>query len=263
MGRGLQEIDLKLARANRHLDELWALVNPWRASEPYEVAERIEGQDAEYVYRLEFTKPLDETVPAVAGDVLHNIRASLDYLMSGLVPAARRRKTYYPIFAVDPFARDPQNRRKYLQRSPGDRRRWKSYTKGVEPSALGIIEEYQPFAADIRPGTFHLLVALKRLSDADKHRELMTVPVALEDAQLTVNGTRSEIITPRIHKSVKAGEELHRSKTPADVQIHGTPLVLIRVGGEERAEIRLEALTELHLFARGVLVGILAKYLRR
>ncbi|HVC23966.1 MAG TPA: hypothetical protein VNH82_11185 [Candidatus Dormibacteraeota bacterium] len=74
MGATLREIDLKLARADAHLDELWGVVNPWRSSEPYEVAEGIEGKDSEYVYRLQFSQPLDESVPAIVGDFLHNVR---------------------------------------------------------------------------------------------------------------------------------------------------------------------------------------------
>ncbi|MDA8282515.1 MAG: hypothetical protein M0Z42_04270 [Actinomycetota bacterium] len=188
-----QAIELKLGRAKHHLEEIEGIVAPWRDSHPYDRQEVVEGKDKVYAYRLKFTSEPDQSLPTVVGDFIQNVRASLDYLMTGLVPSDRRTKTYFPIFDVDPFAKDPDNRRKYLQRDAMDRRRWRTYTKGVPPNPLRLIHEFQPYALGAhRRGNLRILWALKKISDADKHRELTTTPLGLEHVHVQVDGETNE-----------------------------------------------------------------------
>ena len=101
-----RSVELRLERANLHLSELERLVNLYTAGRPYAVSHSIEGEFAEHVYKLQFTGRPDEHISVVVGDFLHNLRSALNYLMVGLVPSARKRKTQYPLFDKDPFVRE-------------------------------------------------------------------------------------------------------------------------------------------------------------
>lgn len=262
--RAAREIEVKLRRADKHLEDLHSIITAWAADGPYEAEHRVEGKRGEHVYRLRFTEEPDEMAAAVVGDFLNNVRSALDYLMAGLVPSARRGRVYFPIVEANPFLRDPHNPRKYLERRPEARRRWKTYTQGVEPDALCLIKEFQPFNMGRPPGKVSMLTVLASLSNADKHRQLSAVPVGLEGAQLYVNGIASDAISAFSARVVKAGDELYRGNAPAQVEIEGTPIVLIRVGRAKGAvEIRAEGLSDMRLYVRGIIVGSLAPYLRR
>ena len=255
-----RSVELRLERANLHLSELERLVNLYTAGRPYAVSHSIEGEFVEHVYKLQFTGRPDEHISVVVGDFLHNLRSALNYLMVGLVPSARKRKTQYPLFDKDPFVRESGSR-KYVERNAAGRRVWHEYTDGVRPEVLAIVKEFQPYSFGDRPGHVNLLSCLNSLSNADKHRQLSVIPMGLEDPERTIwlNGTP---IVQNSSGMAKDGTVLYRSPFPVGIEIEGTPVVLIRVGGPDRAEIRIAALTDMLLFVRGVLVGTLSPYLR-
>ena len=151
--------------------------------------------------------------------------------------------------------------RKYVERNAAGRRVWHEYTDGVRPEVLAIVKEFQPYSFGDRPGHVNLLSCLNSLSNADKHRQLSVIPMGLEDPERTIwlNGTP---IVQNSSGMAKDGTVLYRSPFPVGIEIEGTPVVLIRVGGPDRAEIRIAALTDMLLFVRGVLVGTLSPYLR-
>lgn len=254
-------IDLRLDRAGEHLRRLDQLVTEYEVSVPYTVSHTIENKSEEHVYQLTFTTDPDERIAVIAGDFLHNLRSALNYLMVGLVPASRKRKTQYPLFNKDPFLRDPITRR-YVERDPQGRRLWRQYTTGVDPKALAVIEEFQPYAMGNRPGKVNMLAALNNLSNADKHYQLSTVPQGLEDPMRTVwlNGTP---VVYDWHGVAREGTEVFRSPREVKVEMDGAPVVLIRVGGPERAAVRISSLQDMLLFVRGMIVGLLVPYVRR
>ena len=130
----------------------------------------------------------------------------------------------------------------------------------MRPEVLAIIKDFQPYSFGDRPGHVNLLSALKSLSNADKHYQLSVIPMGLEDPERTIwlNGTP---IVQNSSGMAKDGTVLYRSPFPVRIEIKGTPVVLIRVGGPDRAEIRIAALTDMLLFVRGLLVGTLSPYL--
>jgi len=74
------------------------LVTDYDLRRPYEVSDGIEGRDKEHVYRLKFTNQPDDRIAVIVGDLLHNARSALNYLMRGLVlrPGCRS-TTRYPV----------------------------------------------------------------------------------------------------------------------------------------------------------------------
>jgi hypothetical protein len=255
-------VNLRLDRAGEHFEDLKQLVTHYEHSKPYTVSDGIEGEDEEHVYRLKFTSQPDDRIAVIAGDFLHNVRSALNYLMRGLVPSARKDKTQFPIFSRDPFARDPVTR-KYVVRDPALRRSWNTYVEGADPRVLAYIKDIQPYSVGSRTGHIHRLIAVNWLSNSDKHRELIVTPCGLEDPERIIrlpNGTAA--ITPYSGR-LKDGSEVFRSPTPVNVELDGTPFVLIRVGGSDRGEIEVDALFDTLLYVRGMIVGVLAAHLRR
>lgn len=225
---------------------------------------RIQGKHGEHVYRLKFTEEPDEREAAIVGDFLGNVRAALDYLMVGLVPSDRQCKTHFPIFKSDPFRMDPDHLGEYLERSATNRAKWEADTQGLEADPLRIIKEFQPFNTPRGTGKPHALAVLQGFSNANKHRHPVVVPLGLKSAQLYVNGEASDTISVFEPRVVKAGDALFRSDVAADVEIEGTPGVLIRIRRVHGApEVAGGSLGAMLLFVRGVLVGTLAPYLQR
>ncbi len=253
-------VRLKLNRADKHFKDLQALAGSWERTHPHSVAHSVEGKEHSHVYRLVVNEP-DERVAVIIGDFVNNMRAALDYLMGGLVPA-NRGDLNYPIFDTDPFARDPANPRKYLQRRPHERRLWRLCTDGLASEAVGLIKELQPFASPSHGG-IHMLTLLRVLSNADKHRELTVTAEGLENAQLYLNGKANKAITPGMAGVVKAGKEVHRCSTPVDVDIDGSPVIMIGAGTPKGARRAPGRAREMRLFVRGMIEWPLTPYLRR
>lgn len=256
-----RDVELRLRRADKHLKELKGLIDAFENSSGYMVSERIEGKRKEYVYRLCFTSKPAEEIPVIVGDFLHNVRSALNYLMRGLVPSSRRDKTQFPIFGRDPFARDPVTRR-YVERDPTVRRAWRRCVEGVDAPALAYLKQIQPYNVGPRQGQLHRLVILQWLSNVDKHRELIEAAFGLEHPQRTIRIGGSPCCTDWTGM-LRDHTEIFRSDAPMDVQIDGAPRVLIRVGGRDGGEIFADAMGDLLLYVRGMIVEILAGYLRR
>jgi hypothetical protein len=168
-----ESVNMRIKRAEKHLVDLDRLAAEYVDSKPYTVVERMEGKGKQYVYRLCRVSEPDQEIAVVVGDVLHGLRAILNYCMVGIVPSDRRRTTQFPIFTDDPFRREPNSRR-YVERKPDRRRTWNSWTKGVDPQALAIIKTAQPFK-EAPNGIDTYLSLLNALNNADKHSRLAAI----------------------------------------------------------------------------------------
>lgn len=77
---------LKVERANRHIDELNAVLRDFLASEFYSFG--IEPHEGLWALAYRPVKPLPNTIPLIIGDVVHNLRASLDHLAVEVLASA-------------------------------------------------------------------------------------------------------------------------------------------------------------------------------
>jgi hypothetical protein len=167
--------DLKLDRAERHLNELKQVMGPFTARRQHLVSKREEshGKASQWVHRVYVVGEPEQRWSILAGDFLFNVRSALDHIAVAINPPALRSEVSFPILTNDPFRRDP-NTRKYLQRDPSSRRNFKRVTDSVDPAARDVIKAAQPFVVTDRVDNY-VLTQLSRLNNADKHRRLVVV----------------------------------------------------------------------------------------
>lgn len=135
------------------------------ATTPYEALEEVEKQ-ANYVTHVWRGgirhKPPREWSPVI-GDCLNNLRSSLDQIAWGLAEGRGDRFTAFPIF------RDEND---YRRVAP------ERHLKQVRQDAHDIIQSFQPYL-HVKGPEAHFLSLLDRLTNEDKHRELLGTEVGV------------------------------------------------------------------------------------
>lgn len=76
--------DLKLGRARKYLKELEAETDTWAQVDGYAIRVHPDPEPPSYVVRAEEIRPPDKSLPLLIGDLLHNARASLEYIAYAL-----------------------------------------------------------------------------------------------------------------------------------------------------------------------------------
>jgi hypothetical protein len=152
---------LKVERAYRHINELISATEPLsRDLYTIRVETNVElvGDRIPYALMYRPTKPVPETLALIIGDAVHNLRAALDHLVSGIVATGVRER-----FPVHPL-------RKNLEAAP--------VLNAIEQALPGakrlILEEIRP-----EDGPNETLWAFNGLDNDDKHNLILpTVTVA-------------------------------------------------------------------------------------
>ena len=163
----------RLRRAGEHLREIEGLLRSFYSDQPYSL---ITGQfdpdahEIRYAFGQVFDPP-PVRLATLSGEVLHDLRSSLDHLAWELVeqnqPGAATEQTHFPLLKVPPTAN-----KKGVSPPP--------YVPGsVSSTALGLIEREQPYQLG-SSYVAHPLYVLHELNVIDKHRHI------------TVRGVRSE-----------------------------------------------------------------------
>src|SRR2546425_13371311 len=97
-------IRAKVARANKHIQELDAALVAFFKTNPYVVQGKHDPDTGRPVYKMTKVDPVSVAVPVIAGDVLQNLRSALDYLAYQLVSVGTGSSgpfdyVYFPIAA--------------------------------------------------------------------------------------------------------------------------------------------------------------------
>jgi hypothetical protein len=154
----------KLARAKEHLAQFQAEMATFLASAPYGYVETIEAGYKVWCLKIKNEPP--ERLGLIAGDVIHNTRASLDHLAAAFV----QRGGGDINAASFPFQESAvglgQTVRKKLPRASAAARRF--------------VKRLKPYKGGNRT-----LVLLHSLDLADKHRALIPVRAAESDVTVT------------------------------------------------------------------------------
>jgi len=167
----LTGVEVKIARAKRHLDELKEQIGIAFDPSQYRFVRQDDPDPLEYVYRIEGLPDVPLLWSAIVGDVLSNLRAALDHLawqivlLDGGIP---NQNTYFPI--VD-SALDRNGHSRTVIR-PGLTR----------PDLARAVESVQPYqdtqtTAEARS---HPFWRLNNLCRVDKHRLLLVVATVLD-----------------------------------------------------------------------------------
>jgi hypothetical protein len=135
---------------------------------PYDFIVHIDPQSGHHTIYAEIVESPSPMLSVIVGDVLHNLRSGLDHLAWELVIRAGGkpgRHTYFPICDTEErWIREVEWRRR-----SGDRQ---SPLTGIEPDSAiwKFIQAVQPYEGAIYAKA---MTALRVLSNADKHRQLL------------------------------------------------------------------------------------------
>lgn len=238
---------LKLARAERHIDELRREIKAFMAREPHPHGFRVEfevaaDQTREYVvYAIIRSDPPFEWA-LIVGDAINNIRAALDHLVWTITPVKVRRefrnKIEFPIYTC---------RKAFVKHAAPK-------LEGLSPKHRALIENVQPYhGADphIEP-----LEVLRRLSNTDKHRLLVSMATARNLEWVAEAGAKIAF-TELSTVPLKDGAPVMRftaSPTTADlamqVQAHAEFAIVIQDATRSQFPDAIAALHGLHWYAR-------------
>lgn len=159
MAHPLDGAGMRLARADAHLTEADKLLREWEQGCVDKIVRQDDGQ-----YRFNGFPDIPSMLPVIVGDVMHNLRAALDYLVYelSLLDSKGQIKdgTQFPIEDVKS---NPTNPSRCF-----DGRR-KSYLKGLSDTHVDAIEALQPYNG------VEWTETLRDVSNPDKHRHLTVI----------------------------------------------------------------------------------------
>jgi hypothetical protein len=158
--------EAKLARAHVHRRTLAAEIETFFSSESF--GYRVSFDEQQSAFLVHALVPHDQTYRwgTVIGDVVHNLRSALDYLIHQLVlleGQSPRKEHQFPIC---------DNLERYEHECERGR------LDGIAEGATQRIRDVQPFAWAKRsnaPARLHALAQLRDLSNRDKHQMLLPV----------------------------------------------------------------------------------------
>lgn len=166
----LEGIRQKILRAGEHLQEVTEAVSEYVVTGEYGIKDQLERQIPEKsgrpgrTWRVDIGTPPPPRIAVLCGDVLHNIRSSLDHLAWALVIQSGGQPqipgTRFPIL------------KEGSRRPP-------TIEGGVPAAVSEILDVVQPYQAGHQP-----LAQLAELSNIDKHRRLNVVAISL--GQITI-----------------------------------------------------------------------------
>jgi hypothetical protein len=165
----LKLILVKLDRARSHYADLKACQKSFLDSNPYQVGVKRDPKTNRNVYYVTSIKPTPILIASISGDLIQNLRSTLDHLAYQLVHigtngAGPFKNTYFPI---------SEDSGKFTTELPGR-------TKGMSQAAINMIIALRPYN-----GGNNTLWQLHKLSLTDKHRSITTVGSAFHSVNIT------------------------------------------------------------------------------
>lgn len=218
-------VKAKLHRANFHLDAYNDLWESFLEREPYSVIFEFDSQTGWHYFRWrEAETPPRVELGLIVGDLLNNLRASLDHLVWQLVLAnggTPTKQTAFPRVMKESDWSSARNQR----------------LAGVADEWASAIKELQPFRRPERP-ELHWLAILDHVNNINKHRTLpiviVTAPVWSVDVNL---------------EEVGAGEEMEYTYS-ADPIEDGVELFRLRCASQRRLNVLMDERPPLHVSFR-------------
>jgi hypothetical protein len=153
-------VQCKLYRAKEHFFELQAETQRYYQTNPAKIVRENTGSPDEYIGKVIAEKPIPKKIPLIIGDVIQNLRSSLDYLVWELVLAAKNTPNHHNMFPIctTKEAFEAQVARHRLD--------------GVDTGALAEIDALQPYH-DGLDAEGNVFVVLDELNNINKHRQIL------------------------------------------------------------------------------------------
>ena len=156
----LDDIRSQIQRAEKHINDFRAEVELFRATNPYRIASQPNLQASHIIYDVLKADAIPPPIPAVAGDVLQNLRTALDYLACSLVPGCRQNLSEHIYFPILKKAPTPDQINTAFD----------GKVKGASEEAINKIASLKPYK-----GGDDVLWRLHMLNNIHKHRLLIAV----------------------------------------------------------------------------------------
>jgi len=177
MDEHLQNVRLKMARADAHIEEVKAALNIG----PRAVAgQRTHGIGIQDDWTLEYTTDIPVPGPEcgiILGEAIHQLRSALDHLLCALAMRNHDRSICEELRLQFPIHKDAAG---FLSN--------RLVSQGTLESALGtrefrFVEDSQPYQRNQLSPTFDPLYILGQLDNIDKHRIVLVL-----DQRLAISG---------------------------------------------------------------------------
>ena len=217
----LEQSRAKTQRAKEHFRDLLIKANEFSGLNPYGVVIDENPETGERVWRARVSRQIPIEWSMITGDVVHNLRAALDFLAWQLVIANGRTpdsNTYFPIRRPLQASPPPKAIRDYQAK---EKRQIESFGE----TAMAIIERLQPdprrYSGDVE---LHPLWLLHQLDIWDKHKLLNIVGGTVRLSGLTIGGPGEDV---HIDRMVIGGGDV-RVVPIAD----GTELLRLKLGDD-------------------------------
>lgn len=166
---------IKIERANRHLRDFENEIISYTKRKPFKVV--IENDNNRYRYVLRVKEGVPITFSCYIGDIIHNLRTSLDLLACSIVAKSGQsiKNVYFP------FASGPEDLEKSIKHRHIDR---------AGEGVVNIIRNLKPYT-----GGNKLLRAIHDLDIADKHIALIPIAeyVGIKEAHIKNSNTGNTI----------------------------------------------------------------------
>jgi hypothetical protein len=164
MSPRLESVRLKVERANHHLRDLEGRLHAFRETRPYSLYSEPDSDVGHQCYKVRVHNKLPPEFTVIVGEVVHQLRSSLDHLARQLWDSDGRRgaedSVYFPIYETEA---------KYVASR-------KAKVEGFfAPAVVSVLDTLQPHAAGN-----DLLWKLHKLNNIDKHRHLTVVDCVVD-----------------------------------------------------------------------------------
>jgi len=200
----------KLDRAEEHRLEFDHLVEEYVGGGPYTIYSQYDPKTGWHTLRWQaLREPPLQRLALVFGDMISNLRTTLDYLVWQLVLAAGNRPGRRTSFPVVRRAKD-----------------WAVQSRtalgGVDRRWADEIESRQPFQRPDRP-SIHPLAILDHVNNLNKHRFLPVALLSVEQLGLLINveSARGETIESQdfLDRPITPDGEVARFRVPSRVHL--------------------------------------------
>jgi hypothetical protein len=163
----------RIQRANRHIDELISAIECFRkacennfiANQKFPRVKPGSGRQLSLSISRSGGSPIDvpHEISAIIGDIIHNLRAALDYLVFELALKDSGFPQDGTQFIIEDVKSDPNNKKRGFDPVS------KGRLRGLSNVHVAAIERLQPYMGAL------WTKALRNISNLDKHRKLISI----------------------------------------------------------------------------------------
>ena len=165
-------LDVKLERAEKHISDLVAEMSAFQGKHRDFIGRKVDAQGDQVIY-VKYVPKVPLIISAIAGDILQNLRSTLDHLAFRIVTSPKR-STSITIPLKDIYFPFGETMNEYLT-SPR-----RGVIESASAEAVKRIDALKPYKGG-NDSLWHLV----RLNNIDKHRLLLTTAMKYKHRTVT------------------------------------------------------------------------------